>query len=128
MNKENKFKKAKFEEEIKELISSFIRKNISDTRLSFVSITKVELNGDYSVATVYWDTFNTTTRGDSKKAIEGITGKVRHHLSTVLKVRQTPIINFIYDAQYESEQKITRILEEENKRNALQTETLIEQH
>lgn len=110
------FKKEKFQEEIQQKVSQFIRKDLGDKRLVFVSITKVELNDDFSVATIYWDTFETRARGDVKKAIDGATGKLRHYLATNLTTRQIPQLNFIYDSQYEAEKHITDLLEEERKR------------
>ncbi|MBF0314888.1 MAG: 30S ribosome-binding factor RbfA [Oligoflexia bacterium] len=107
----SKFKKQKYEEELMQIISSFLRKSLSDQRLTFVSITKIELNNDYSEAKVYWDTFDTSKRGDAKSAISGIASRVRHHLAQELSVRQVPMVKFIYDAQYDAEQKIAVLLD-----------------
>jgi ribosome-binding factor A len=112
-----KFKKEKYEEELQQLISEFIRKQISDPRLTFISITKVELSGDYKEAKAYWDTFDSNRRGDAKQAIDKIASKVRSHLSHSLKVRQVPSVKFFYDAQFESEKEIERLLAEEKSNN-----------
>lgn len=110
------FKKAKYEEQLLNEINQFLRKVIADSRLMFVSITRVELNKDYSYAKVYWDTFDVQKRGEIKKAIEGVTGKIRTLLAKVLKVRQVPSLTFVYDSQYESELEISKLLESETQK------------
>lgn len=109
------FKKEKFEERILHELNSALRSEISDSRLQFASFTKVELNTDYSEAIAYWDTFDASKRGDIKKAIEGIRGKLRSILSTKLNVRHTPNITIKYDSQFESQQSIEEILSSESK-------------
>ena len=116
------FKKEKYEEQLLNEINLFLRRELKDSRLSFVSITKVELNKDYSQAKVYWDTFDGQKRGDIKKAIDGVAGKVRSLLAKVLKVRQVPNITFEYDSQYEAELKISKILQEEGQQKPSKSE------
>lgn len=110
------FKKIKFEEQLQNEINHFLRKEISDSRLTFVSVTKVELNKDYSQAKVYWDTFDMQKRGDAKKALEGVTKKMRSFLASVLNVRHVPALTLVYDAQYEAELKISQLLESEQRK------------
>lgn len=113
--KKNSFKKSKLEERILQELNSFIRTKLGDVRLQFVSITKVELNVDYSVAMVYWDTFQTETRGDAKEAIESARNRMRQVLAQSLETRVVPQLVLKYDAQYESEKSITDLLKGEEK-------------
>ncbi|MCO4793444.1 MAG: 30S ribosome-binding factor RbfA [Bacteriovoracaceae bacterium] len=112
-NKNNK--KEKFEERILHELNKALRSEFSDSRLQFVSFTKVELNSDLSEANVYWDTFDASKRGDIKKAIDGIGSKLRAVLSTKLNVRHTPNLVLQYDSQYESQKSIEDILSSEVK-------------
>lgn len=102
--------KELYQEKIKNEINMLLRREMADPRLSLCSITRVDLNQDYSIANVYWDTFDPSKRGDIKKAIEGIAGKTRSLLAKNLSIRHTPIINFFYDSQFEDELKITKLL------------------
>ena len=113
--KKNSFKKSKLEERILQELNSFIRTKLGDVRLQFVSITKVELNVDYSVAMVYWDTFQTETRGSAKEAIESARNRMRQVLAESLETRVVPQLVLKYDAQYESEKSITDLLKGEEK-------------
>lgn len=104
--------KPMFEERIKNEINSLLRTELKDPRLVMMSVTRVELNQDYSVATVYWDTFDSSKRGDVKAAIEGTGGRLRSLLAKNLKVRHTPELTFVYDSQYEDELKIEQLLKD----------------
>ncbi|MBG60235.1 MAG: ribosome-binding factor A [Halobacteriovoraceae bacterium] len=104
--------KAMFEERIKNEMNSFLRTELKDPRLMLMSITRVELNQDYSVASVYWDTFDSSKRGDIKAALNGTKGRLRSLLAKNLKVRHTPELNFSYDSQFEDERKIESLLKD----------------
>ena len=107
------YKKEKIEERLLHDMNTLLRSHLRDTRLKFVTITKVEITADYSYAKLYWDTYDVNSRGDAKKAISNISSKVRAMLSKSLKIRHTPEIQFIYDSQFEEEQNVVKILEEE---------------
>ncbi len=106
----NKFSKLKYEERILNELNSALRREFADSRLTLVSITRVELSQDYSMAKVYWDTFNSATRGDAKAAIESIKGRMRTVLANKMEVRHTPELFFYYDSQFEDEKKINDLL------------------
>lgn len=108
--KKNNFKKDKFEERLLNEINSLLRTGLTDARLHFVSVTKVEMSPDYGYAVVFWDTFDAHKRGDAKKAIEKAKGKIRSELAKVLDVRHVPSLSFMYDNQFEEENKIVTLL------------------
>lgn len=108
--------KVVFEEKMKNEINLSFRRDISDPRLTMISVTRVELTDDYSQAKVYWDTYDSNKRGNAKKAVEGISSKLRSILAKKLDVRHTPNITFIYDSQFEDEKNIENLLDEEAKR------------
>ena len=110
------YKKEKYGERILHELNMILRRDLNDSRLQFASLTKVQLNRDCSVAKVYWDTFDPHRREDIKKAMEKAVGKMRGRLGQTLDVRTVPILELIYDNQFEEESKITRILEEEKER------------
>lgn len=108
----NKFSKLKYEERVRDVINLALRREFADPRLMNVSITHVELTPDYSHAKVYWDTFNTATRGDAKEAIESTTSRMRSLLAAKMEVKHTPQLHYIYNSQYEDESKITKLLKD----------------
>lgn len=110
MAKAKSFKKTKFEERLLHEMNGMLRREISDPRVTFLSFTKVELTPDYSVANVYWDTFDTSKKEECAQAVNGLAGKFRSLLAHVLQVRHTPVLRFAYDNQFEAEQEINRLL------------------
>jgi ribosome-binding factor A len=112
--KKNNFKKDKFEERLLNEINGLLRTGLADSRLHFVSVTKVEMSPDYGYAVVFWDTFDAHKRGDAKKAIEAAKGKIRSELAKVLDVRHVPSLSFIYDNQFDEENKIVELIKKAN--------------
>ena len=108
----NKFSKIKYEERVRDEINLALTRGGADPRLLDVSITHVELTSDYSHAKVYWDTFNTATRGDAKDAIESTTSRMRSLLASKMDVKHTPQIHYHYNSQFEDESKITKLLKD----------------
>ena len=109
------FKKDKLQERFLNEINAFIRAGVSDQRLRHISVTKVEISSDMKFAKAYWDTYDPAFREEAKTAVKNLQGKVRTHLAGIIKMRQIPRVEFIYDAQYESEKAITEILNAEAK-------------
>ena len=106
-------KRVKLQDSILREVNSYFRTGVSDTRLKFVSIIKVELNNDSSSGSLYWDTYDNAHRGDIKIAIQGVERRVRKHLASILNIRHVPEIHFVYDGQFDGEKNTTDILEQE---------------
>jgi len=117
MAKKNNFKKEKYEERLLNEVNNLLRTTIKDSRLQKISITKVELSPDYGYATIFWDTYDSHTRGDAKTAIEAATGKIRSELAKCLEVRHVPSLSFVYDNQFDEEKKIMDLLKSESSNN-----------
>ena len=115
MGKES-FKKQKFQDRIQQEINSCLRTKLSDPRLQFVSVTKVELTSDFSIANIYWDTYHSSKRGDLNIALEKVSGKIRSILASSLGVRHTPELKFSYDSQFVEEDAISKILNSEREK------------
>ena len=71
------------------------------------------MNPDNTLATLYWDTFDSSKRGDCKKALESSLVKIRTSLASALQIRAVPQLEIEYDSQYEEESKISALLKEE---------------
>ena len=108
----NKFSKIKYEERVRDEINFALRREFADPRLVNVSVTHVELTQDYSHAKVYWDTFNASTRGDAKNAIEATAGRMRKILADKMEIRHTPEIHYVYNSQFEDSNKIDQLLKD----------------
>ncbi len=110
----NKHGKAKHEELMRNALNSALRRDFADGRVNLATVTKVELTEEYDHAKVWWDTFDSGKRGDVKEALEGVRGKLRSLLAGRLELRHIPELHFEYDSQYEDEQRITRLLKNDD--------------
>lgn len=105
---------------IKHEISNILLHEISDPRMGFVTITKVEVSKDIKFAKVYYSVFG--TEDQIKKTGEGLrsaTGYIKKIIGQRLELRFTPQIIFLLDDSVSKSMKMDRLLEdlkkEENK-------------
>ncbi|MBP9673971.1 MAG: 30S ribosome-binding factor RbfA [Bacteriovoracaceae bacterium] len=112
MIKRNPHAKKRLESQILESLSFSLRKDFADPHFRRLSITHVEVSADSAYAKVYWDTFNTEEKEEIAKTLSKYEGRLRKKLSQALAVRHTPELRFIYNSQYEEEQKITDLLKQ----------------
>lgn len=110
VKKANTHSKQKLIEQIQQELSNYLRKELLSPKTQFVSIVKLELNKDNSVANVYWDSFDSATRGDAKAALEQMAPKMRKLLAQNLQLRHTPEIRLFYFSQFEDEFKIQQLI------------------
>lgn len=85
--------------------------NSKDERLRFVTVTKVSLTNDASVATIYYTVLgNNEQKESTKKNIENASGFVRSSLGKSLEVRKVPELRFKYDESLMYGEHIDNIL------------------
>ncbi len=88
-----------------------IQTEIRDPRIGFVTLSRVDVSHDLSVANVY-----VSVLGDDKQQKDSIIGLassaayLRRHLSKSLSTRTVPKLNFILDQGLENSQRIQNIL------------------
>lgn len=85
--------------------------NSKDQRLRFVTITKVHLTGDASIATVFYTVLGNAEQIEStSKNLENAKGFIRSSLGKNLEIRKVPELIFKYDESLEYGKKIDDIL------------------
>lgn len=106
----NSVKRQKLEDKILMSLNSFLRNNTSDARLTKTSISKVELNTDNSVVKVYWDTYDPNLKPVLGETMGSLASRMRSHLASVLNIRHVPEVQVLEDQQFEAEQHIESLL------------------
>jgi ribosome-binding factor A len=94
--------KARLEARIHERVAHCLEFELSDPRSGFVTVTKVELSSDLSIARVFYSVYG--TEGDKSRVrhmLEDATGFVRTKVGSVLRVRRVPRIVWMYDDSIE---------------------------
>ncbi len=96
-------KKQRAESILAQEIPAIIQRELSDPRLGFITITKVELAKDYRSARVYFSALGTTGEEEPDKQIHvyetvlnNSAGVVQRVIASTLNMRFTPKLRFIF--------------------------------
>ena len=96
-------------EEIQRRTSTFIREELKDPRLGFLTITRVDINSDLTHALIYVSVLGTEEeQEDTMAALRSARGLIRRDIGDWLGLRTVPKIVFKYD---ESIERGTRVIE-----------------
>lgn len=105
----------KVNEQAREVIANALLFEISDPRLSLVTITGCEVSYDRSVCNVYY-TAQVDTYDDVAAAFEKAAGRIRTIMAKQLSWRTAPELRFMLDTSVDEAQRIEAALAREAKR------------
>jgi ribosome-binding factor A len=108
----NKIRLQKIADRMREELSEILIKEISDPRLSGISITDVNVDRELAFADIYVSAIEGSER--SKEVLQGLhhaAGYIRHLLTERLDLRTFPIVRFHWDPTPERAEHIERILD-----------------
>ena len=89
---------ARLEARIRERVAYCLEFELNDPRVTFATVTRVELVSDLSAAKVYYSVMGTPAdQRTCQRALESATGFVRRQLGRVLKTRTIPQLSWFYD-------------------------------
>lgn len=106
------YKQGRTASDIKMCLAQIFRE-LKDPRISeLLSIVKVDVTGDLSLAKVYVSAIEGEQKTkESVKGLQNAAGYIRRELSRALKIRQTPELKFIADDSIAHGAHISRIIE-----------------
>jgi ribosome-binding factor A len=99
-------------EEIQRRASQFIREELKDPRIGFLTITGVEVNSDLTHATLYVSVMG--TENEQKQTLEALQrakGLIKRDIGDWLRIRTVPEIHFKHDTSIERGARILEIME-----------------
>ena len=102
---------ARLEARIQERAAYCLEFELNDPRSAFVTITKVELTSDYSIARIFYSVYG--TEGDKsrvKHMLADATGFVRGKIGGVLRIRRLPKLVWLYDDSIERAAKMDQAI------------------
>jgi ribosome-binding factor A len=95
--------------EIERRVSTFIREELKDPRLGFLTVTGVDVNGDLSQATIHVSVLgDEDAQRDTMEALRSAKGVIKRDIGDWLAIRTVPEIIFKYDPSIE---RGTRVIE-----------------
>ena len=92
-------------EELRAGVARVLRDEVTDPRVSLVTLIRVDLAPDLSQALVYWSPLETKDAGDVEeieRGLESAASFVRRRLAGQLQLRRMPALDFRYDAAFEA--------------------------
>jgi ribosome-binding factor A len=100
-------------QQVREELSQMLATEVSDPGVGLVTITRVKVTADLSLARVYWTSLDEgKARAETAKALNRTVPFLRHLLSQRLTLRRAPEIKFQYDESVAAQDRIERIIQE----------------
>lgn len=104
-------------EAVKEVLSTHIAGDLRDPRVGFVTVTSVETSPDLRRARVYVSVLgDEDERERSLAGLEASHGYLQSQLAGELRLKRTPVLEFVYDESIDTGMRITGLLAEEEDR------------
>ncbi len=98
-------------EEIKRRASTFIREELKDPRLGFLTITGVDINSDLTNAVIHVSVLGEESQQrDTMLALQRAKGLVKRDIGDWLRIRTTPDITFKLDTSIERGTRILQLI------------------
>lgn len=118
---------ARLEARIHERAAHCLQFEIRDPRASFVTITRVEVSPDLSLAKIHYSVLG--DEGDRSKVehmLEHATGFIQRQVVSVLHMRRAPTLRFLYDESIETAAALDELIREARERDRRIDPTLAE--
>ena len=97
---------------LRQVLAEAVARELSDPRLGFVTITRVEATQDSREAKVWFSTLRPRDREASLAALESARGLLQARVAAELRSRHTPQLTFHYDSTQQDAARLTRLIDE----------------
>lgn len=107
------FHRARFADAVRDGVAEILSRGLKDPRVGFVTVTRVELTSDQSLARVYVGVLGDAAQ--RRRSLEGLAhsaGFVRRELGQRLRSRTLPELRFVLDVGLDNADRVAQVLEE----------------
>ena len=112
----------RIQEQVREEVSQMLATEVRDPGVGLVTVTRAKVTADLSLARIYWTILgDANERKKTAKALERVSGFVRHLLSERLTLRRSPEVKFIFDESVAAQDRIEQIIQEIHAEDAART-------
>ncbi|HEU0283289.1 MAG TPA: 30S ribosome-binding factor RbfA [Gallionella sp.] len=98
-------------QQIQRELAELVRLEINDPRVRLVTITGVEVAGDYSHAKIFFTRLD-GKHAEAQQGLESASGFLRSRLAHSLKLRVMPQLHFVYDASVERGSRLSQLIDQ----------------
>lgn len=98
-------------EQVREEVSQILAAEVADPGIGLLTVTRVKVTPDLSLARVYWTTLGEAAqRKETAKALARAAPYVRRLLSARLSLRRSPEVRFLFDQSVAAQDRVEQIL------------------
>ncbi len=97
---------------LRQVLAETVARDLSDPRLGFITITRVEATQDTREAKVWFSTLRPREREASLAALESARGLLQAKVAAELQSRHTPQLTFHYDSTQQDAARLTKLIDE----------------
>ena len=99
------------DEAVREVLSDAVTSELKDPRVGFITVTDVKTSPDLRHARVFVSVLGTEQeRADSLAGLQSAHGYLQARLSSQLRMKHTPQLEFLYDDTIDRAQRVERLL------------------
>lgn len=110
-------------EQLREEVSQILATEVSDPGVGLVTVSRVKVTPDLSLARVYWTILgDAAERKKTAKALQRAAPFVRHVLAGRLTLRRVPEVTFQFDEGLAAHARVEEILQELHQEEAARSE------
>ncbi len=111
--KQERKRSAKVADAIRVELATLLVSKVSDPKLQGVSISRVEVTDDLSIARIFFSVLNNSEGlGAAEKGLQRAKGFMRSHIAKTLNLRFTPELQFRYDETAQKVEELDTIFQE----------------
>jgi ribosome-binding factor A len=100
-------------EAVREVVSVRLAEGLRDPRIGFVTVTSVETSPDLRQARVYVSVLGSDDeRAETLAGLESAHGLLQQAVASELRMKHTPILQFVFDESIDRGMRISELLDE----------------
>ena len=109
---------SRLQEQIKQRLAEVLLRDIADPKLGLVTITRVELDSEFTHCKAYWSVMAPGTeaevkaRAQSEAVLRRARGLCQREIAKAVNTRTTPHLEFVFDESIAGAIKLNRLLSE----------------
>jgi len=107
---------SRLQEQIKQRLAEVLLRDIADPKLGLVTITRVELDSEFTHCKAYWSVMAASTdaeqkaRAQSEGVLRRARGLCQREIARAVNARTTPHLEFVFDESIAGAIKLNRLL------------------
>lgn len=110
---------ARVSSQMQKELSLILQRDITDSRLGFITINEVEVSKDLAVAKIYVTVLNADEQGkrDNVKRLNELVPVIRHELAKRMRLRHMAELRFYYDDSFDTGMRVAELLSDPDKKD-----------